>query len=82
MVGGAGSADRNLFITAARGFIDNLFGNTPGQAEKLLSDSPHVNKIKVVSMYLWDLAPSNASALIGEGDGGHAHDVGRADRRA
>lgn len=66
MVGGAGSADRNLFINSARSFIDNLFGHTPGQAEKLLSDSPHVNKIKVASMYLWDLAPGNATALIGE----------------
>lgn len=66
MVGGAGSADRNLFISSVRGFIDNLFGNTPGQAEKLLSDSPHVNKIKVASLYVWDLAPGNATALVGE----------------
>ena len=68
MVGGAGSADRNLFTASARNFIDNLFGNTPGQAEKLLSDSPHVNKIKVASMYVWGLAPGNATALIGEED--------------
>lgn len=68
MVGRAGSADRDLFVASARNFIDNLFGNTPGQAEKLLSDSPHVNKIKVTSLYVWGLPPSDATALVGEED--------------
>jgi hypothetical protein len=68
MVGGAGSADRALFMNSARYVVDNLFGNTPGQAEKLLSDSPYANKIKVASMYVRGLAPGNATALIGEED--------------
>ena len=68
MVGGAGSADRSRFINSARYVVDNLFGNTPGQAEKLLSDSPHANKIKVASIYVRGLPPNNASALVGEED--------------
>ncbi|MDB5916322.1 MAG: hypothetical protein JWR40_556 [Massilia sp.] len=68
LVGGPDSSDRSLFLDSARFVVDNLFGNTPGQAEKLLSDSPHANKIKVASMYVRGLVPSGATALVGEED--------------
>ena len=68
LVGGPGSADRNAFLAQARYIVDNLFGATAGQAERLLSDSPHAAKIKVSSMYVTGLAPANANALVGEED--------------
>ena len=68
LVGGPASHDRNLFTTQARYIVDNLFGKSPGQLEKLLNDSPYASKIKVSSMYVWGLVPSDATALIGEED--------------
>ena len=68
LVGGSRSNDRRLFTEQARYIVDNLFGHVTGQAEKLLSDSPYASKIKVSSMYVWGLAPGNATALVGEED--------------
>lgn len=69
MVGaGPGSTDRTLFTRQAAYIVRNLFGREPNQRERLLSNSPYASKIKVSSLYVWGLAPSSATALIGEED--------------
>jgi hypothetical protein len=59
------SADRALFTDTAEYIKKNLFGEMPGQAEKLLSASPHSKKIKFWSMYVWGLPPNRATSLVG-----------------
>lgn len=65
---GPQSADCALFTESARYIVRNLFGELLGQAEKLLADSPYARKIRVTSMYVSGLAPSNATSLVGETD--------------
>src|SRR6266550_9433446 len=45
-------AENKLFTKTAEYIKKNLFGELPGQAEKLLADSPHRQKIKFWSMYI------------------------------
>src|SRR5262249_29111721 len=58
--------DRALFGKSAEYITKNLFTEMPGQAEKLLADSPHNQKIKLWSIYVWGLAANDASSLVGE----------------
>jgi hypothetical protein len=60
------TTERQLFTKTAEYIKKNLFGELPGQAEKLLADSPHSAKIKFWSMYVSGLAPSAATSLVGE----------------
>jgi hypothetical protein len=60
------TANRALFETSAEYVNKNLFGEVSGQAEKLLADSPHAQKIKLWSMYVWGLPINSASSLVGE----------------
>jgi hypothetical protein len=60
------SAERTRFNKIAEYTKKNLFGEMPGQAEKLLSDSPHSGKIKFSSMYFSDAIPNDATALVEE----------------
>ncbi len=60
------TSERKLFTKTAKGIKKNLFGQEPGQAEKLLADSPHSHKIKFWSMYVSGLAVGAASSLVGE----------------
>ncbi|HEX9173986.1 MAG TPA: hypothetical protein VF861_15140 [Telluria sp.] len=62
------SGDCALFTQSARYIVRNLFGELLGQAEKLLADSPYARKIRVTSMYVSGLGPSNATSLVGETD--------------
>jgi hypothetical protein len=65
---GSGSAnERKLFTEAAEYIKKNLFGELPGQKEKLLAASPHRDKIKFWSMYVSGIEPNNgAASLVGE----------------
>jgi hypothetical protein len=60
------SADRALFADTAEYIKKNLFGELPGQAEKLLADSPHCSKIKFWSIYVWGLPVESATSLVGD----------------
>src|SRR5262245_44227129 len=57
-------AEKKLFSKTAEYIKKNLFGELPGQAEKLLADSPHRQKIKFWSIYVWGLAANDASSLV------------------
>ena len=59
-------AKKPLFSKAAEYVKKNLFGELPGQAEKLLADSPHRAKIKFWSVFVSGATPNDASALVGE----------------
>jgi hypothetical protein len=58
-------ADRALFTDIAEYIAKNLFGKMAGQAEKLLSASPHSKKIRFWSMYVWGVPPNGATSLVG-----------------
>jgi hypothetical protein len=60
------NAEKQLFTKTAEYIKMNLFGELPGQAEKLLADSPHSAKIKFWSMYVSGLAPSASTSLVAE----------------
>src|SRR5262245_58121392 len=60
------SADRALFADMAEYIKKNLFGELPGQAEKLLGASPHSSKIMFWSIYVWGLPVESATSLVGE----------------
>lgn len=66
--GGPHSEQRALFAQSARYIVRNLFGELLGQAEKLLADSPYAPRIRVTSMYVSGLGPSNATSLAAETD--------------
>jgi hypothetical protein len=59
-------AEKARFAKTAKYVKESLFGQLPGQAEKLLADSPHSQKIKVWSMYVSGLAPTSSTSLVGE----------------
>jgi hypothetical protein len=58
--------EKRLFTKTAEYIKKNIFGEMPGQAEKLLADSPHSPKIKFWSMYVSDVAPNGDTSLVGE----------------
>jgi hypothetical protein len=58
--------DRKHFKATAEYIKKNLFGELPRQAEKLLADSPHCDKIRFWSMYLWGLPSNAATSFVGE----------------
>ena len=60
------NANRALFAKTAEYIKKNLFGEMPGQAEKLLADSPHSAKIKLWSVYVWGLPANGTASLVGE----------------
>ena len=70
------NTEKKLFTKIAEYIKKNLFGEEPGQAEMLLADSPHSQKIKFWSMYVSGLAVNAASSLVGE------HPLGIADTLA
>lgn len=57
---------RPLFDASARYIVDSLFGRLPGQAEKLLSDSPDAASIKVWSVFVPGLPPEAGNALVAD----------------
>jgi hypothetical protein len=59
-------SNRTLFAKTAEYIKKSLFGEMPGQAEKLLADSPHCAKIKLWSIYVWGLPTNDTSSLVGE----------------
>ena len=61
-------AQKKLFTKTAEYIKKNLFGELPGQAEKLLADSPHRQKIKFWSMYISGMAPGASTSLVAEDD--------------
>lgn len=63
---GNSTADKGPFTTQAQYIYRNLFGNLPGQADKVLGLSPHAAKVKFHSVYVWGLQANGATALIGE----------------
>lgn len=63
---GNSTTDKGPFTDQAEYIYQNLFGKLPGQADKILSDSPHAVKIKFWSIYVWGLGPNETTALIGE----------------
>lgn len=48
--------------------VDCLFGDLPGQAEKLLGHPDIRNEIRVVSLFVAGLNPEDASSLVAEDD--------------
>jgi len=59
------TANRALFQSSAKYVKESLFGED-GRDEKLLADSPHADKIRVWSVYLWGLPINDASSFVGE----------------
>ena len=62
----ATAAKKPLFDKTAKYIKKNLFGEMPGQAEKLLAASPHSAKIRFWSIFVSGATPNDASALVGE----------------
>jgi hypothetical protein len=63
------TADRALFQNSAKYVKESLFGEG-GRKEKLLADSPHAEKIRVWSMYVWGLPINGPNSFVGEYIGG------------
>jgi hypothetical protein len=61
-----GVKDRKLFTACAEYLFKSVFGMLPGQADKILSRSPHAAKVRFHSMYVSGLAANGATALVGE----------------
>lgn len=68
------NAERRFFNKAAKYINENLFGELPNQKEKLLANSNHSLKIKLWSMYIDALKPSDSTSLVQE-FGVHASDL-------
>lgn len=58
--------DRPGFDRTARYIVDALFGNLPGQAERLLADPTIERFIRVVTLWAPGLPPIDANALIAQ----------------
>jgi hypothetical protein len=54
------------FTACAKYIVDNLTGKLRGQKEGLLSDSPHVAKIRIWSLFASGIPVSAGSALVAE----------------
>jgi hypothetical protein len=59
------TADRALFQNTAQYVKESLFGEG-GRDEKLLADSPHAEKIRIWSMYVWGLPINGTNSFAGE----------------
>jgi hypothetical protein len=60
------AASRRAFGEAAQYAVDNILGRLPGQAEKCLSDSPHVSQIRIWSTFVSGLDVTAATSLVAE----------------
>ena len=58
--------DQKAFTAIADYTNKNLFGEIPGQAEKLLADSPHASKVRILSAFVEGFLPANSTALVAE----------------
>lgn len=62
------TANKTLFNTGVKYIKENLFGELPDQAEKLLADLPHCAKIKFWSIYLSGMPIDGSTSLVAEHD--------------
>ncbi|UTY60486.1 hypothetical protein [Massilia sp. erpn] len=63
---GLASSDNALFERCAEYLYKSVFGKLPGQAEKMLSRSPHASKVRFHSIFVCGLLVDGGTALVGE----------------